>query len=109
MLACSVVPGEFDRWCRDCGAEGTPRDTVTRRLAHEPFGWRNPVEAKFEYAPGLATNEDADLSAGAVFVQNHLLRIEPVRLLSTGAVVHLVDEPAGLSLVSTRPMGLPWA
>lgn len=23
-----------------CGAEGVPRDTVTRRLAHEPFGWR---------------------------------------------------------------------
>jgi transposase len=26
--------------CRRCGCEGTPRDTVTRRLAHEPLGWR---------------------------------------------------------------------
>jgi len=40
VLACRVEPGEFDRWCRRCGGEGVPRDTVTRRLAHEPFGWR---------------------------------------------------------------------
>jgi transposase len=38
VLACRVV--DCDHWCRRCGAEGTPRDTVTRRLAHEPFGWR---------------------------------------------------------------------
>jgi transposase len=40
VLACRVAAGEFDRWCRRCGGEGVPRDTVTRRLAHEPFGWR---------------------------------------------------------------------
>jgi hypothetical protein len=28
------------QWCRRCGGEGTVRDTVTRRLAHEPLGWR---------------------------------------------------------------------
>ncbi|GAB2496047.1 ISL3 family transposase [Streptosporangium sandarakinum] len=38
VLACRVV--EPDQWCRRCGSEGSPRDTVTRRLAHEPFGWR---------------------------------------------------------------------
>ena len=38
VLACRVV--EADQWCRRCGCEGTPRDTVTRRLAHEPLGWR---------------------------------------------------------------------
>ncbi|MGE5858686.1 MAG: ISL3 family transposase [Solirubrobacterales bacterium] len=38
VLACRVVGP--DRWCRRCGCEGAPRDTVTRRLAHEPFGWR---------------------------------------------------------------------
>ena len=38
MLVCRVV--ESDQWCRRCGAEGIPRDTVTRRLAHEPLGWR---------------------------------------------------------------------
>jgi transposase len=40
VLACRVAPGEFDRWCHGCGGEGFARDTVTRRLAHEPFGWR---------------------------------------------------------------------
>jgi hypothetical protein len=42
VLACRVVPvdGSDERWCRDCGCEGVARDTVVRRLAHEPFGWR---------------------------------------------------------------------
>ena len=43
VLACKVIvrpDGPSDRWCRRCGCEGAPRDTVTRRLAHEPFGWR---------------------------------------------------------------------
>ncbi|HEX4099590.1 MAG TPA: ISL3 family transposase [Pseudonocardiaceae bacterium] len=38
VLACRVA--EPDDWCRRCGCQGTPRDTVTRRLAHEPLGWR---------------------------------------------------------------------
>jgi transposase len=40
VLACRPAPSEFDRWCRRCGAEGKPRDSVTRLLAHEPFGHR---------------------------------------------------------------------
>ena len=32
-----------DPWCTRCGSEGAPRDTVTRRLAHAPFGWRPTV------------------------------------------------------------------
>ncbi len=38
VLACRVV--EPDSWCRRCGCEGSPRDTVIRQLAHEPLGWR---------------------------------------------------------------------
>lgn len=38
VLECRVV--EDDPGCRKCGAEGAPRDTVTRPLAHEPFGHR---------------------------------------------------------------------
>jgi transposase len=38
VLSCRVV--EADQWCWRCGCEGTARDTVTRRLAHEPLGWR---------------------------------------------------------------------
>lgn len=38
VLACRVVAE--DPWCRRCGGAGVARDSVTRRLAHEPFGWR---------------------------------------------------------------------
>lgn len=38
VLECGVV--EPDPWCRRTGAEGVPRDTVTRRLARVPFGHR---------------------------------------------------------------------
>ncbi len=41
VLACRVL--EPDQWCRRCGCEGAARDTVTRRLAHEPLGWRPTV------------------------------------------------------------------
>ncbi len=41
VLACRVV--EPDEWCRRCGCRGRARDTVVRRLAHEPFGWRPTV------------------------------------------------------------------
>ena len=38
VLACRVV--DPDDWCHKCGCQGVPRDTVTRELGHEPFGWR---------------------------------------------------------------------
>jgi transposase len=38
VLACRIV--EPDQWCRRCGSEGAARDSVVRRLAHEPLGWR---------------------------------------------------------------------
>ncbi|WP_278237481.1 ISL3 family transposase [Isoptericola sp. AK164] len=40
VLECRVVARDDDAFCRGCGAEGTPRGTVIRWLAHEPFGWR---------------------------------------------------------------------
>ncbi|WP_418275718.1 ISL3 family transposase [Isoptericola jiangsuensis] len=40
VLDCRVAGRQDDPFCRRCGAEGVIRDTVTRRLAHEPFGWR---------------------------------------------------------------------
>ena len=41
VLACRVVGADdADGWCRRCGCEGTVRDCVVRRLAHEPLGWR---------------------------------------------------------------------
>ena len=38
VLACRVL--EPDPWCRRCGCQGDVRDSVVRRLAHEPLGWR---------------------------------------------------------------------
>ena len=38
VLLCRIT--EEDRWCLRCGEQGVPRDSVTRALAHEPFGWR---------------------------------------------------------------------
>jgi transposase len=38
VLACRVL--DSDDWCHRCGGQGVARDTVTRRLAHEPLGWR---------------------------------------------------------------------
>ena len=40
VLACRVEEDDAARWCRRCGCEGSPRDSVTRRLAHELLGWR---------------------------------------------------------------------
>lgn len=38
IIACRVVdPGDQ---CDRCQARGVARDTVTRLLAQEPFGWR---------------------------------------------------------------------
>jgi len=36
VLACRVV--DDDGWCRRCGCQGAPRDSVVRRLAHEASG-----------------------------------------------------------------------
>ena len=38
VLVCRVV--DTDEWYRRCGCRGVARDTVARRLAHEPMGWR---------------------------------------------------------------------
>ena len=41
VLACRIADtDEFARWCQRCGGEATPRDSVTRPLAHESLEWR---------------------------------------------------------------------
>jgi len=41
VIACRVAA--LDDWCHRCGQQGLVRDTVVRRLAHEPLGWRPTV------------------------------------------------------------------
>ncbi len=47
VLACRVLEpddvAERSCWCTRCGELGVPRDTVVRRLAHVPVGWRRTV------------------------------------------------------------------
>jgi transposase len=41
VLACRVL--DHDATCGRCGQHGRLRDSTTRRLAHEPFGWRPTI------------------------------------------------------------------
>ena len=41
VLACRIV--DRDDRCGRCGGQGRPRDSTTRRMAHEPFGWRPTI------------------------------------------------------------------
>ncbi|HAM45932.1 MAG TPA: ISL3 family transposase [Propionibacteriaceae bacterium] len=41
VIACRVAA--VDDWCHRCGHQGLVRDTVVRRLIHEPLGWRPTV------------------------------------------------------------------
>ncbi len=65
VLACRVV--EPDRWCRRCGGEGVPRDTVVRRLAHEPLGWRPTsleiVVRRYRCSGGHVWRQDTSMAA----------------------------------------------
>lgn len=53
VLACRVVEtDEFARWCRRCGCEAAPRDSVSRRLAHEPLDpERNDAQQERRHGP----------------------------------------------------------
>lgn len=66
VLACRVV--QPDAWWRRCGCQGVARDSVTRRLAHEPFGWRPTtlvVTIRRYRCPGCAHVWRQDTSAAA--------------------------------------------
>jgi len=41
VVVCRVV--EADEWCHVCGCQGVARDSVLRRLAHVPVGWRPTI------------------------------------------------------------------
>ena len=77
VLACRVT--EPDNWCRACGSEGRPRDTVTRDLAHEPNGWR-PTTLR------LTIRRYACTGCGRVWRQNTSQAAEPRARLSRGGL-----------------------
>ena len=77
VLACRVV--EPDQWCRRCGCEGAVRDSVVRRLAHEPFGWR-PTTLEVRVRRYRCTG------CGHVWRQDATAAAEPRSKLSRGAL-----------------------
>ena len=53
--------------CRRCGAEGAVRDSVVRRLAHEPFGWRpTTLEVTLRQDTTAAAEPRAKISRGGL-------------------------------------------
>ena len=77
VLACRVVAD--DGWCRRCGCEGVPRDTVTRALAHEPVGWRPTTLL-------VRVRRYRCIGCGYVWRQDTSLAAEPRAKLSRGAL-----------------------
>lgn len=43
VLECRTTTEFPDSWCRECGAEGVPRETTVRKLVHVPLGWRPTI------------------------------------------------------------------
>ena len=87
VLACRIT-GE-DRWCRRCGCQGISRDTVVRRLAHEPYGWRPTilhVSVRRYRCPECAHVWRQDMSQAAQ--PRAKLSRAAVRWALTGLVVH---------------------
>src|SRR5699024_4839830 len=81
VLACRVVeaPEAMDQWCRRCGCEGAPRDSVVRKLAHEPFGWRPTTLA-------VQIRRYRCSGCGHVWRQDTTAAAEPRAKLSRGAL-----------------------
>ena len=77
VLLCRPV--EPDDWCHDCGGHGTPRDSVTRDLAHVPFGWR-PTTLQVRLRCYQCTG------CGHVWRQNLSSAAQPRSCLSRGAL-----------------------
>jgi transposase len=102
VLACRVV--EPDRWCRRCGCEGAPRDSVVRRLAHEPLGWR-PTTLEVTIRRYRCT------SCGHVWRQDTTLAAEPRAKLSRRGLGWALDGIVRQHLTVARVaegLGVAW-
>ena len=87
VLACRIT-GE-DQWCRRCGCQDEARDTVIRRPAHEPYGWRPTilrVSVRRYRCPQCAHVWRQDMSQAAQLRAK--LSHSAVRWALTGVVVH---------------------
>ena len=110
VLACRIT-GE-DRWCRRCGCQGISRDTVVRRLAHEPCGWRPTilhVSVRRYRCETCAHVWRQDMSQAAD--PRAKLSRAAVRWALTGLVVHhltVARRPGPRCVLEEPPILLSW-
>src|SRR5699024_12505522 len=97
-LDCRAV--KTDDWCRRCGCQGKVRDSLVRRLAHMPMGWRPTtlqvrVRRYRGHECGLVWREDtsaaaeprAKISGGGLAWALHAREVGHLRM-PRGASVH---------------------
>ena len=98
VLACRVV--EPDEWCRRCGCLGAPRDSVVRRLAHEPLGWRPTL-------PEVTIRRYRCADCGHVWRQDTSKAAAPRAKLSRWALEGLVVAHLTVARVA-EALGVAW-
>jgi hypothetical protein len=79
-----VETDEFARWCRCCGCEAAPRDSVSRRLAHEPLGVAPDDVADHDRPLSLAINGRLEHLRGSDLGFRNLTNYIARSLLETG-------------------------
>jgi len=102
VLACRVV--EPDDWCHGCGGQGVLRDTVERRLAHVPLGWRPTTLA-------VRVRRYACTGCGHVWRQDVSAAVQPRARLSRDAVLWALRAVVVDRLSITRVasgLGVSW-
>ncbi|MEF2280499.1 ISL3 family transposase [Deinococcus sp. YIM 134068] len=103
VLACR--PTGTDPWCRRCGCEGEPRDSVPRRLAHEPLGWRPTTLL-------VIIRRYACTGCGHVWRQDTTAAAEPKAKLSRRALRWALEAIVCFHLSMSRvaqALGVSWA
>ena len=103
VLACRLAGS--DPWCRRCGCEGAPRDTVVRRLAHEPLGWRPTTLL-------VTIRRYACTGCGHVWRQDSARAAEPKAKLSRRALRWALEAVVCFHLSMARVadgLGVSWA
>jgi len=102
VLACRV--SDPDEWCRRCGCEGVARDSLVRRLAHEPFGWRPTTLL-------VTVRRYRCIGCGHVWRQDTSLAAEPRAKLSRGglrwALEGIVVQHLSMARVA-EGLGVSW-
>jgi hypothetical protein len=102
VLACRV--SDPDEWCRRCSCEGVARDSLVRRLAHEPFGWRPTTLL-------VTVRRYRCIGCGHVWRQDTSLAAEPRAKLSRGglrwALEGIVVQHLSMARVA-ESLGVSW-